>query len=35
MANIRNQANKSETCVSMKKKVEDLNQTLSKFSKGK
>lgn len=30
IANIRNQANKSETCVSMKKEVKDLHETLSK-----
>lgn len=35
MSNLRNQASKCETCVSMKKEVEDLQETLSKFTKGK
>lgn len=35
MTNLRNQANKCETCVSMKKEVKDLHETLSKLTKGK
>lgn len=35
MANIRNQAGKCETIVSVKKDVKDLHVNLSKFTKGK
>lgn len=35
IANIRNSAGTCETCVSMKKEVKNLYETLSKFTKGK
>lgn len=34
MTDIRNQAIKCETCVSMKKEVRDLHENLIKFKKG-
>lgn len=35
ISNIRNQTNKCETCVSMKKKLKYLHETLNKFINGK
>lgn len=35
MTNIRNSIGTYETCVSLKKEVTDLHETLSKFTKGK
>ena len=35
IANIRNQVETCETCVSMKNKVKDLHETPGKFTKGK
>ena len=35
IANIRNQAETCETCVSMKREGKDLHETLSKFTSGK
>lgn len=35
MTNFKNQANKCETCVSMKKEVKFFHETLSNFTKGK